>query len=97
MDEAAKDKGTSIVVAVRDNKTYTVAGRDNKISRQAVAGRDNKRYRQAVARRDNKRYSKLRLEETTKDTASCGWKRQQKIQQSVAGRDNKRYCLLWLE
>ena len=44
MDEAAKDTGTSIVVAVRDNKTYTVAGRDKRIYRQAVAGRDNKRY-----------------------------------------------------
>ena len=92
MDEAAKDKGTSIVVAVRDNKTYTVAGRDNKISRQAVAGRDNKRYCMLWLE-ENKRYSKLWLEETTKDTASCGWKRQQKmwlegqqkIQQAVAG------------
>ena len=93
MDEAAKDTGTSIVVAVRDNKTYTVAGRDNRICRQAVAGRDNKRYRQAAAGgdkrrcgwKDNKRYSKLWLEG------------QQKIQQAVAGRDNKRYSKLWLE
>ena len=52
-----------------------------------------------MARIDNKRYSKVWLGGwgggTAKDTASCGWGGQQKIQQAVAVKDNQKYSKLW--